>query len=103
MGTNPNSDHNRIGPRLIIQRGLHLQCGSERVSRDGKGSREGIARPGKDVTAMLGEDVADDLVVTMKSGPHEIGMLLPQLARSFDVGEHEGHRATRSRRALHSC
>src|SRR5205823_14066842 len=87
-----NAQRSGGSPRFGIDALLGSQGSSDGVASSGKSGRPTVARTREDPPSIGHEGVVEDLVVTGQGSRHGIGALLPQTARSLEVGEQEGDR-----------
>ncbi len=104
--THPDADRRGGGPSLFGQPPLGVEGGRNRVARSCEGGDNAVA------LALLlgshavvgGDRLVEDLVAPCRSEGHRIGVVVPEVGRSFDVGEQErgrprgDHRPTGGRR-----
>jgi hypothetical protein len=88
-----NLDGRRERPAFLQNCALQLDCGLHCVGRARKDRERAVSLAAllDDAPLSRRDDVADDLVVPFERLDHLLGELLPQLSRTDDVGEEEGH------------
>ena len=99
MQAHPYPERLAQRPVLGDERALCVERGSDAIMRETEHCVQTVASRLHDVTVVLFDRVAQDLVVAGERRPHLFGMLVPQARRAFKVGEQEGDGARGWRRA----
>jgi hypothetical protein len=93
----PNPCPQRLAhrPPLRVHRSLAVDRRAHRGIRGGKHSVDAVAAALHHLTAVRGDPVTQDHVVSGQGRPHRLRLLIPQPGRDLEIREQERHRPRR--------